>query len=137
METHTVDEATLRLAVTRIVWLDEASASKRLSSVQIMALRMAYASGDIAECLLLEPHGVDDAPSKRVVDACSLCVIIQTNKRDRRLLLALLPTLKCVPRGDAKEMLRTCMTLRPSAHTDLTNFVVSIMKTLVQFKVAV
>ena len=137
VETHTVDGATLRLAIARIVWPDETSVSKRLSSVQIMALRMAYASGDIAECLLVEPHGVDDSPSKRVVDACSLCVIKQTNKRDRRPLLALLPTLKSVSRGDAKEILRTCMTLRPSSHPDLTNFVISIMKTLVQFKVDV
>ena len=70
VETHTVDGATLRLAVARIVWPDEACGGKRVSSTQIAALRMAYATGDVAECLLLDAHGVEDAPSKRVVDAC-------------------------------------------------------------------
>ena len=135
VETHAAEGATLRLAVARIVWLDEACGWKAVSSTQIAAVRMAYATGDVVECLLLEAHGVEGAPSKRVVDACSLALTKQTNKRDRRPLLALLPTLRSVSRGDAKEMLRTCITLRPSAHPDLTNFVVSIMKTMVQFKV--
>ena len=130
-ENNLINGVSLRMAVAKILFPDESVGVHHVSSQQIACLRLEYATGDIAESILRETERDQHEPLNKLLSvACESATAKQCNKRDRKPLIALLPTLRTLSGRELKMVLRCFMSVRPSAHPDICACVILVMRFL-------
>lgn len=129
-ERHGASGYTLREEIAYILFPSEDAKTKHLSPMAVARLRLEYADDTIAEVVLQETDGDKKEPlDKQLADAVALSVSPQNNQRRRGPLMMLLPTIKAMNRRAAKCMLRSIMTVRPSAHSEIALHVIVVLQT--------